>query len=249
MTLAMPDSVNVSHLPAGYDAYLGYADGEFATAGQLAVAFPAARRVILTVTGATLEADGADVESGDLTPAGGAAWAARKLQAEPGSRPVLYASVSVIPALLEAWAEHSFTRGQVRLLSAHYGLGPHICGPGSCEFPGIDAEVDGTQWTDTYRTPAGIIIDMSMLRDDFFNQSTSETERLVQELGIVRQGDAGAAVRTVQGLCGARGHPVMIDGAFGPATLAVVREIQLKALITTDGIVGPQTWPVLLGVA
>jgi len=73
----------------------------------------------------------------------------------------------------------------------------------------------------------------------------------------IRQGDTGPAVRTAQGLLVARYYRLGttgpagdgIDGQFGPLTGAAVREAQGLARITVDGIVGPQTWPHLLGVA
>ena len=36
------------------------------------------------------------------------------------------------------------------------------------------------------------------------------------------------------------------DGAFGPATAAAVKAVQHLFGITQDGIVGPQTWSVLV---
>ncbi len=254
MTLAMPDSTVVANLPPGYDAYLGYIDGDYLTGPELAAKFPAAELVLLTVTGGTLEADGCDVENFDLTPSGGAAWAKRKLGTEPLSRPVLYASVDGMGGVLEALDIEGISWSSVRLLSAHFGEGAHICGPASCRL--VPVEMDGTQWTSMFKGLNASDIDMSMLADDFFTRSTdlNWTERLVHELGTVSQGMTGAAVRTVQGLCNAReaGGPVtalVIDGVFGPATERMVRGLQQRDGITTDGIVGPQTWPVLLGVA
>lgn len=71
----------------------------------------------------------------------------------------------------------------------------------------------------------------------------------------VRIGDTGPAVRTVQGLLLARYYRLGstgqlgdgLDGSFGPLTDAAVREAQGAAHIVVDGIVGPQTWPVLAG--
>jgi GH25 family lysozyme M1 (1,4-beta-N-acetylmuramidase) len=75
------------------------------------------------------------------------------------------------------------------------------------------------------------------------------TEKLVNELPQITTGSANAnAVRTVQGLCGARGHAVPVDGSFGPVTEAAVRDVQAAAKVTVDGIVGPVTWGALLGV-
>lgn len=255
--IPMPDSVNVNDLPAGYPAYLGYADGNRPTARQLEGMFPGAHLVILTVNGTTraahgaLVAGGADAEPGNLTAAAAVNWAAAQAV---GSRPVIYASVIGEPGfgmgdVLAALEHARVPRAEVRLLSAHYGQGPHVCGPGSCEA--IGTEMDGTQWTDSFTTPSGAVIDMSMLADDFFGPIETETERMVNELGIVRQGMTGPAVRTVQGLCNARlpGQTLKNDGAFGPKTLAAVKFLQDQGHVPADGVVGPQTWPVLLGVA
>lgn len=249
MTLAMPDSTNVANLPDGYPAYLGYADGNWPTAAKLESSFPQAQRIILTVTGATLDADGCDVETGDLTPAGGADWCLRKLAAAPKSRPVYYASVSVMPEAIAELGNQLIRRDQVRLVSAHYSphFGAHICGPLTCAWPAVPP-MDGTQWTSTFRGVGGSLIDMSMLGDGFFGPDW--TEKLVQELPMLGAGSTGDHVRTVQGLLIARGyHKVAVDGIFGPDTTAGVKMEQLQAHIAQDGIVGPQTWPVLLGIA
>lgn len=74
------------------------------------------------------------------------------------------------------------------------------------------------------------------------------TERIMQQLPIIRQGARGNAVRTVQGLCVARDFLITVDGKFEQQTGLAVRHIQETAGIKADGIVGPQTWPVLMGV-
>jgi hypothetical protein len=258
MTIAMPDSVTVANLPPGYPAYLGYIDGRYNTAAELRKRFPGAQLVLLTVTGETLGAhgvrvsSGADAEPGDLTAAHAVEWV--QTSAALGERPVIYASTVGatgygMPGVLQQLAARGVDRQEVRLLSAHYGYGPHICGPNSCGL--IDVPMDGTQWTTMAKGLNGSDVDMSMLADDFFGPPQSETERLVRELGIVRQGMTGEAVKTVQALCNARApHPVLtIDGVFGPSTHGVVVAIQQSAHLALDGVVGPLTWPVLLGVA
>jgi Putative peptidoglycan binding domain len=253
MTIAMPDDTDVSKLPPGYDAYLGYADGRYANAAALKAKFPTAELVILTVTGETFAppCNGADIEPGNLTAADGARWAAGFLNGKAGRQPVLYASVEGeagygMSDVVAELAIRDIGLAEVRLLTAHYGQGPHICGPHSCGL--LNLEADGTQWTD--ESSGG---DMSMLAGDFFTRLLTGTEQIVQELGIVAQGATGEAVRTVQALVNARekgnGAPLAIDGVFGVNTFAAVRFIQINAKITADGIVGPATWPVLLGIA
>lgn len=264
MALYMPDAVNVNDLPVGYPAYLGYVDGAFPTGKVLPAMFPEAQIVLLTVYGTAFAhgvrvAPGSDVEPGDLTAEHGAVWAKGALADNPAARPVIYASVEGelgygMPEVMLELASLGISRSRVRLLSADWTGNPHVCGPGTCKKTSVP--MDGTQWTNDYKTPAGAIIDMSLLDYDFFSSTplpvSTETEKIVQELGIVRQGDTGPAVRTVQGLCNARGTvnlTVTIDGEFGIVTDSAVKGLQHAAGITADGIVGPLTWPVLLGIA
>jgi hypothetical protein len=60
---------------------------------------------------------------------------------------------------------------------------------------------------------------------------------------LVRQGDEGERVRTIQFLLGERGFPVTVDGVFGPDTEQAVRSFQAsRSSLAVDGIVGPNTW-------
>ncbi|MEU9022352.1 glycoside hydrolase domain-containing protein [Actinomadura sp. NPDC048394] len=75
------------------------------------------------------------------------------------------------------------------------------------------------------------------------------TENLVHSLPIVSPGATGEDVQSVQGLLVARSHSeVVVDGRFGDVTEAAVKAVQKWGGVTADGIVGPQTWPVLLRV-
>jgi peptidoglycan hydrolase-like protein with peptidoglycan-binding domain len=56
----------------------------------------------------------------------------------------------------------------------------------------------------------------------------------------------GEAVRQLQEKLRAKGvYQGPIDGVFGSATEAAVREIQRRHNLISDGIVGPETWKVL----
>ncbi|GMA23313.1 hypothetical protein GCM10025864_10720 [Luteimicrobium album] len=54
-------------------------------------------------------------------------------------------------------------------------------------------------------------------------------------------GATGPQVRAVQVRLGVHGHPVRVDGRFGPATSHAVRAFQHDAGLKVDGVVGKQT--------
>jgi peptidoglycan hydrolase-like protein with peptidoglycan-binding domain len=63
---------------------------------------------------------------------------------------------------------------------------------------------------------------------------------------LVRQGDQQHPVQTLQYLLRARGHPVAVDGIFGPNTDGAVRAFQQQKNLSVDGVVGPNTWSALI---
>lgn len=79
--------------------------------------------------------------------------------------------------------------------------------------------------------------------------TTTWTENLVKNLPTVKRGDQGEDVQTVQGLLKARSHDVTLDGDFGIATEDAVKAVQAWGKVSTDGVVGPATWPVLLRIS
>lgn len=255
MTWTMADSIYPANLPPGYGAYAGYVDGRWPDFAQIAKRFPAAKLLPIAV----FPADNAtclDIETGDATPGQAPAWVKRQ-QARGISRPVLYASVSVMPEVLGALSSAGISRASVRLWSAHYGAGQHICGPYSCKWPGVPA-MDGTQWSDSAPGLNGSQVDASILLDSFFGMipppaplpsgAPAWEVTMMRGLPVLRQGATGADVRSVQGLCIARGHSVSVDGSFGPLTAQAVRAVQAAAHIVVDGIVGPATWQALMAV-
>jgi len=261
MTIAMPDSVIPGDLLPGYPAYLGYTDGFWPTAPQVAERFPGARLVTLTVRGG--DAVGCDAEAGDLTAAQACSWAKEKLQAGQ-YRPVIYASAAtMVSGVLPGLASEGIARASVRLLSAHYGQGEHICGPGSCKYE-LDGQpipdMDGTQWTDTFPGAGGAQIDMSALLGDFFGTTGATTVEVDVQLDEVKAGDAGQAVRNWQGLLVAHGYGYLIapasadtvearsgiDGQFGAKTASATEEFQKALKIAASGVVDAATWAAAL---
>ena len=63
---------------------------------------------------------------------------------------------------------------------------------------------------------------------------------------LVTLGATGEDVKSIQYLLTAHGHPVAVDGTFGPLTRAAVEAFQTSRGLTADGEVGPQTWPELI---
>ena len=73
----------------------------------------------------------------------------------------------------------------------------------------------------------------------------------VEGLPVVQSGSRGDAAKIVQGALIAKGYPCGssgIDGIFGAASAAALKNYQKDKAITVDGIVGPATWGKILGV-
>lgn len=97
MPRTMYDSVTPTDIPTSAQMVAGYVDGAYAWPDSGWLRFPNARKVTITVTGASLDANVADVEAGDLSPAQGVAWArAKRARGEVG---VLYFSLGLWPQI------------------------------------------------------------------------------------------------------------------------------------------------------
>ncbi len=243
--IVMFDSIENDQFPANPQAVAGYVDGGIGdqpNAAWLASAFPSARHLSIALF-ADDDADALDVEPGAAEPADIPGWYVRQVK-RGIVRPVIYANAYTMDAeVLPVLSAAGIPRTSTRLWTAHYGLGEHICGPGTCGALSIDA--DGTQWSNN---AMGRTLDQSLLLDDFFSTPANWTEQMMQVLPTVREGSTGGIVRTIQGLCVARGQAVTVDGSFGPKTAAAVAAIQKAAGIAADSAVGEKTWPVLVGV-
>lgn len=62
----------------------------------------------------------------------------------------------------------------------------------------------------------------------------------------VKAGRQGPVADTVQYLLRAHGYDVVVDGQIGPATTNAIVAFQGDNGLAADGIVGNQTWPVLI---
>jgi murein L,D-transpeptidase YcbB/YkuD len=63
---------------------------------------------------------------------------------------------------------------------------------------------------------------------------------------VVGLGAHGNRVWAIQYLLRARGYRLRVDGRYGSATVADVRNFQLVRHLRVDGKVGPATWPKLI---
>lgn len=162
MTLRMGDAVTVSNLPPGLDAYAGYIDGRYANIGAIASQHPGAYILPITVWLAN-EGTAIDIEPSDANPPDAPAFVNLRIAAGV-SRPVLYSSISEMPAVVAALNASKLPRYTYRLWSAHYDVGSHICGPTTCRYQGdATPACDGTQWIDHNNA-----WDESLLSDSFF---------------------------------------------------------------------------------
>jgi hypothetical protein len=228
-------TVLASQLTGAADAYLGYTDGAWPTYAAVRARFPSKPVLPMAVFSSGL-AQGYDGEPGDITPAAMPGCVKRSLAAGMW-RPVVYASVSNMPAYLSALHGAGLNQAaHFRLLSAHYGAGKHICGPATCGL--ISVPMDGTQWTDAAAGAGGTLIDESALNLGFFGGNVSATgpaswdaaDRAAFAAAINADRDYGATAtlwwltHAVQGAVTPAMNPAQVADvkAFRAAVLALV---------------------------
>lgn len=151
--ITMYDSVTVSQIPAGAQAVAGYIGGKFPTFHSLLVDFPHAKHLSIAIN-ANEEAECLDIENGDATPEQAPAWV-RKQHARGVKRPVIYADVSNMAAVLGAVLGSGIRRDEIRVWAAHYTFVPHI-----------EEGSDATQYTDR---ALGRNLDASLCVPTFFD--------------------------------------------------------------------------------
>ena len=123
--------------------------------------FPKAQHLSISLSG-SVNADVLDVEGvRGRSPATFPAWYSRQKQ-RGIQRPCVYANVSTM-SILAMLSQAKISRSAVRLWTAHYDAGEHICGPDSCGYLSIEA--DGRQWT---FSALGRVLDQSELQANFF---------------------------------------------------------------------------------
>jgi peptidoglycan hydrolase-like protein with peptidoglycan-binding domain len=235
----MYDSAYNDQFPPDPPAVGGYVDGDIGNQPNydwLVQHFPSAQHFSFTLS-SSLDADCLDIEKYAASPYEAASWYAVQ-QAAGDPRPALYASASLMKYAVIPIITKLGSRSEVRLLSAHYGAGEHICGPSTCGLTPID--MDGTQWTDN---ALGRVLDQSELLPSFFSPTAPVSDYLT-----ISKGSTGVGVRICQTRLNVWGASpkLAVDGDFGPGTLAAVEAFQRARGLAVDGVVGVRTWTALL---
>jgi hypothetical protein len=157
----MYDSVTLTEIPTNAYAVAGYVGGRWPTFPQLSKQFPKAKHLSIAVN-STEDAECLDIENGDATPAQAPAWIRRQVK-RGVKKPVVYSSVSQMPAVLLALEVSGIKRSQVRVWTAHYTGVTHLCDQ-LCGF-GFKTKADATQYTDK---ALGRNLDASLVSNAFF---------------------------------------------------------------------------------
>lgn len=128
------------NIPSNAEAVASYVDG-FGGFSQLAARFPHAQHISITIHGN--HARVADCEAGAMGVSDLPGWYHTNADRSSG-KPWIYGSASNVAAMIAEMTRAGISRSSYWVWSAHYGLGPHICGPHTCGFP----QADGTQYDD-----------------------------------------------------------------------------------------------------
>jgi hypothetical protein len=264
--IVMYDSAYDDQFPAGAAAYAAYVDGGVGDQPNydwIVQAFPGAHHLSIALF-ADKDADALDVEPGAAVPSDIPGWYAR--QRRRGiARPCIYASASTMQAsVIPAIRSVPVIRSSVRLWTAHFGEGEHICGPGKGTCGQLAFDADGTQWTPN---AMGLVLDQSLLLPDFFGTPVvpplTYTEIDMSRIAVLKQGDSGQPVRDWQGLLVAHGYGSAIapdpgttveaaagvDGDYGPKTEAATRLFRSAKGLPAAGGADAKAWAAALGVA
>lgn len=194
--ITMYDTALNDQFPPGAQAYAAYVDGSVGNQPNYAYIvnnFPKAQHLSIALF-ASDNADALDVEPGASSPSEVPAWHERQVK-RGIQRPCIYASVSTMDSsILPTLTDAGIARATVRLWTAHYDAGEHICGPATCGLLSVGA--DGTQWTSNAQ---GLVLDQSLLAENFFTTNpalTAEAELQSGQLNLGRNAITAIAVPT-----------------------------------------------------
>lgn len=112
---------------------------------------------------------------------------------------------------------------------------------------GYSTLIDGEFGPDTERAVKDFQFDYGLLPDGKVADETWNALLKSQpEIAVIQKGSRSETVVIVQNILNRLGYSLKQDGIFGKATQKAVTKFQKKYHLKTDGIVGPQTWEMLL---
>ena len=208
-------------------------------------------------------ADVLDIEAGATTPASASGWVRRALashtsQARPGQRsPAVYMSQSrVTHEVVNALTAGGISSG-AGLWIAHFGLTQAqatqmvltasgafpVIGVQFRNAPAFDVSVFSSDWLGTGSQPPVPAWETAMM-NVLPTLHQGAQDRLGQVFFVRRVQALADVIGAVNSLPPASN--LAEDGVFGAATTAAVKAVQQLFGIAQDGIVGPQTWSVLV---
>ncbi|KST64054.1 peptidoglycan-binding domain-containing protein [Mastigocoleus testarum] len=109
----------------------------------------------------------------------------------------------------------------------------------------INVVVDGIFGPQTTTAVKLFQCKMFLLQDGIVGDKTWRTlyQRAPVDMPVIRKGDTGELVRKIQQRLSDGGYyRSNIDSDFGPVTESAVKDLQIKAGLSIDGIVGNRTW-------
>jgi hypothetical protein len=192
--ITMYDTTLNDQFPRGAQAYAAYVDGSLGNQPNYAyivTAFPTAQHLSIALYPSD-NADVLDVEPGAAGPGDFPAWYERQVR-RGVQRPCVYANVSTMDgSILPTLSQAGIPSANVRLWTAHYDVGEHICGPDACRMLSVNA--DGTQWTPN---AGGLVLDQSLLLENFFSSNPAVTTEAELQSGQLNAGKRAVTAITV----------------------------------------------------
>jgi peptidoglycan hydrolase-like protein with peptidoglycan-binding domain len=252
---ALPKGAQVAGYTTGTGTLIRWTAADFA-------AHPGAVRIDQDPAASDPTADVLDIEAGAATPASAPGWVTRALasrtsQARPGQRsPAVYMSQSRVTEVVNALTAGGIGSG-VGLWIAHFGLtqaqatamvlnasGPFpVIGVQFRTTPVFDVSVFSSDWLATGGQPSVPAWETAMMNVLPTLQQGAQ-DRPGRVFFVTRVQALANVIGTVNNLPPASN--LAENGTFGPATTAAVKAVQAFFGIAQDGIVGPQTWSVLV---
>jgi len=247
----MYDGVNPATVPPGAQVYAGYVNGNWPSYNALVQQYPTAQHVSITVNSSGT-AQVLDVESGDAAAVDVPGWLNR-MRAEGVHRPTVYCSRIGAPGY--GWQNVIDACNSAGVALPDFWIADYTDGPHSLTLGGVTAVA--VQWTDHGGYDESVINDTSWpggtpAAGSVPTPATPQATGGDVQLPTISAGSTDHGhVKSVQSLLKDKfGQALTVDGVFGPATTLAVKNAQafFKVAGGVDGVVGPNTWSLLLGV-